>query len=203
MAKTVEILVYDGMNELDFACLYEVLTSVDVIPPGGKVPQKGFHVETVADRISPIETSHGVKLFPQKGLATSVGASILIVPGGPGARRPHIPQSVIDWLTKSIENVELIAACSSGVYVLGRAGLINNRRVATHYSLTDDLHRLYPRATIVPGQRLAADGRNMLTCAGGTAALDLGLAIVNRFYGKQAMQVAANRIEYADPTAPV
>jgi transcriptional regulator GlxA family with amidase domain len=196
LPKTVEILIYDGMNELDFAAIYDVLASVEIVAPGGRMPLRGFMVDAVADRLSPIETAHGLKITPHKGLAASLGTNVLIVPGGPGARKPHIEQGVADWLTRNIGHSELIAAASTGVFILGKAGLIHSRRVATHYTMADDLHRLYPRADIVTGVRVAADGRNLMTSAGGTAAVDLALAIVQRFYGTQAAQRAADRVEY-------
>jgi transcriptional regulator GlxA family with amidase domain len=196
LAKTVEILLYDGMNELDFGAVYDMLTSVEVVMPGGRLPQRGFVVDTVADRIAPVETAHGLKIIPHKGLAASLGTNILIVPGGPGARRPNIAAGVVEWLTRNIGHSELIAAVSTGVFILGKAGLIHNRRVATHYTMADDLHRLYPRAEIVPGVRVALDGRNLMTSAGGTAAVDLALAIIQRFYGTQVAQHSADRVEY-------
>jgi transcriptional regulator GlxA family with amidase domain len=207
LAKTVEILVYDGMNELDFGAVYDILSAVEVLMPGARTPERGFVVDTVADRITQIATAHGLKLMPDKGLAGSLGKSVLIVPGGPGARRPHVAPGIIDWLTRNMGQSEVICSISSGVFVLGKAGLINNRRVATHYTLFDDLHRFYPRANIITGQRVVIDGRNLMTSAGGTAAVDLALAIVQRFYGSQVAHHAANRVEYPyvppPPPAPV
>jgi transcriptional regulator GlxA family with amidase domain len=196
LPKTVEILIYDGVNELDFAAVFDILSSVEVMFPGGRIPQRGFVVDVVAERLTQVETCHGLKLNPQKGLAGLLGANILIVPGGPGARRPNIAPGIIDWLTRNVGHTELFCSVSTGIYILGKAGLINNRRVATHYSLVDDLHRYYPRAEIVTGQRVATDGKNLMSSAGGTAAVDLALAIIQRFYGPQLATHAANRVEY-------
>ncbi len=189
------------MNELEFSIVYEILTAVEFTPEGQRIPQRGFTVETVADRISPIETSHGIKIFPHKGTATSLRPNILIVTGGPGARRPHIPQGTLDWLAKGIETADVVCGVSSGIYIVGRAGLIHNRRVTTHFSLLDDLHRLYPRATVMSGQRVTTDGRNLMSCGGGTAAIDLALGLVHRFYGHAVAAGAAKRIEYTPPGA--
>jgi transcriptional regulator GlxA family with amidase domain len=205
LSKTVEILIYDGMNELDFGAVYDVLSSIEVIMPGSRRQQRGFVVDAVADRIAPVQTAHGLKITPHKGLAGSLGPNVLIVPGGPGARRPNITPGVLEWLTRNVPHCDLIASVSTGVYILGKAGLIHNRRVATHYTMADDLHRMYPRAQIVSGERIALDGRNLMTSAGGTAAVDLALAIVQRYYGAQVAQHAADRVEYPyipPPPAP-
>jgi len=196
MAKKVEILLYDGMNESEFGLIYEILATSEIVNQQARSRTRGFQVDTVADRITPIETSNGVKMYPQKGIAGSVGADILIVPGGPGARKPLVPQGILDWLTRAVGNAEMIAASSTGVYILGRAGLILNRKVTTHYTLLDDLQRLYPRAKVESKIRVVADGKNLLTSAGGTGAIDMTLEIIYRCYGPEVAVRAAHRIEF-------
>lgn len=196
MAKKVEVLLYDGMNESEFGLIYEILATAEVVVQQGRPRVRGFTVDTVADRIAAVDTSNGLKIYPHKGLAGSVGADILIVPGGPGARRPNVNQAIIDWLTRAVGHAELIAASSTGVYILGRAGMITNRRVTTHYTLLEDLKRLYPRTTIEQETRVVADGRNLITCAGGTGCIDMCLEIIYRFYGPEVAVRAAHRIEF-------
>jgi transcriptional regulator GlxA family with amidase domain len=196
MSKKVEILLYDGMNESEFGLIYEILSTAEIVVQQGRPRVRGFTVDTVADRIAAVETSNGIKIYPHKGLAGSVGADILIVPGGPGARRPLIAQTILDWLTRAVGQAEMIAASSTGVYILGRAGLITNRRVTTHYTLLEDLARLYPRTKIESQARVVSDGRNMITCAGGTGCIDMTLEIILRTYGPEVAVRSAHRIEF-------
>jgi transcriptional regulator GlxA family with amidase domain len=196
MSKKVEILLYDGMNESELGLIYEILSTSELVNAQTLARTRGFTVDTVADRITAIETSNKLKIYPHKALAGSVGADILIVPGGPGARKPLVAQGILDWLTRAVGNAELIAASSTGVYILGRAGLIHNRKVTTHYTLLDDLQRLYPRAKIESKIRVVADGKNLLTSAGGTGAIDMALEIIHRTYGPEVAIRAAHRIEF-------
>jgi transcriptional regulator GlxA family with amidase domain len=196
VSKKVEILLYDGVNEAEVGILYEILATAEIVDQAARTRQRGFIVDTVADRISAITTANDLKMLPHKGVAGSLGANVLIIPGGPGARKPNIPKGVVDWLTRAVGVANVIASSSTGVYILGRAGLINNRRVTTHYTLLDDLKRVYPRAEIESSGRVTADGKNLLTSAGGTGAIDLALEIVFRNYGPEVALRAAHRVEY-------
>ena len=96
------------------------------------------------------------------------------------------------WLRKQArDQVELIAV-ELGIYALARAGLVGSQRVTTHWSMMAGLAEAFPKL-IVAEQLYTVDGR-MMTCAGGTAGLDLMLHLLGRQYGEQLAAEVANQV---------
>ena len=103
--KTVDILLYDGVDELDFCGPYETLASCRRLVDGKWSEKPAFHVQTVADKRSTVSCSHGLCVLPDKSLAQAFEADIIIVPGGPGAIAPGttlpprtiLPMAALIW----------------------------------------------------------------------------------------------------------
>lgn len=70
---------------------------------------------------------------------------------------------------------------SGGPYLLAEAGLLDGRRCTVHWEYAEDFRTRYPRARLLP-DLYVRDGA-ILTCSGGTAALDLMLEQIGRDHG--------------------
>ena len=78
----------------------------------------------------------------------------------------------------------------SGAFLLARAGLLAGRRATTHWSVCDELARIFPDTTVDPDAIYVRDG-NVATSAGITAGMDLALALVEEDLGRElALEVA-------------
>jgi transcriptional regulator GlxA family with amidase domain len=74
--------------------------------------------------------------------------------------------------------------------VLGYAGLLDDRRVTTHWQDAQTLAAKFPKAKVEPDLIYVRDGR-LITSAGVTAGIDLALALVGQRHGaKTALKVA-------------
>ena len=77
----------------------------------------------------------------------------------------------------------IVAGLCTGVLVLGAAGLLRGRRATSHWLVRD---RVLPRLGATPvAERLVEDGPRLITAAGVSAGLDLGLALARRFMGAE------------------
>ncbi|MES0809543.1 GlxA family transcriptional regulator [Roseibium sp. SCPC15] len=74
-----------------------------------------------------------------------------------------------------------IAGICTGAYVLADLGLLDNRSCTIHWEYADLFKELFPNAELVDNL-IQADGR-YLTCAGGTAALDLMIGFIAEVHG--------------------
>ena len=79
------------------------------------------------------------------------------------------------------KRVSSIAGICTGAYVLADLGLLDYRRCTIHWEYADLFRELFPRAELVDNL-IQADGR-FLTCAGGTAALDLMIGFIADVHG--------------------
>jgi transcriptional regulator GlxA family with amidase domain len=82
-----------------------------------------------------------------------------------------------------------VGGISSGAFVLADAGLLTDRRCTVHWEYTDLFRSRYPGIEIT--QELFVVDRDVFTCSGGTAALDLMLHFVSEVSsGQLAVAVA-------------
>lgn len=197
--RQVDVLIYDGVDELDLVGPLDVLASCKVTLAGKWTDKQAFRVNTVAERLGPVHTAHGMRILPDKSLSQAMDSDIVLIPGGPAARKDHHPAGILEWITKCSHTAELICSISSGVFILGRAGLLGGRKVTTHHSVLEELRRQFPKALVVSGMRYVEDGQNLLTSAGITAGIDAALRIAERFEGTACARLAAQRIEWPTP----
>jgi transcriptional regulator GlxA family with amidase domain len=98
----------------------------------------------------------------------------------------------IDYLKTWGDERPLASVCS-GALLLGRAGYLKDKRAATHH-LTVDLLRPLCRE-VVTNRRVVDEGR-VVTAGGVSSSLDLGLYLVEKYWGADARVRIANQMEY-------
>jgi transcriptional regulator GlxA family with amidase domain len=188
-----QILIFDGFDELDAIAPYEVLQNAsqakaDVI------------VELVtADAVKEITAAHGLRLRPSSQLDLQRRPDVLIVPGGgwidrsaKGARA-EAERGVIPKMIKSLaESGSICTSVCTGAMLLAAAGILKGRPATTNHGAVKDLADSGAR---VIKARVVDDG-NVITAAGVTSGLDLGLWLVERFYGPKIAQELEVQMEY-------
>lgn len=121
----------------------------------------------------------------------SAAAGIAIVCGSWGAENYENP-NLFRWLRRQARNGRRIVGVELGVYALARAGLLEGRRVTTHWSMMAGFAEAFPNIDVCE-QLYTVDDR-IMTCAGGTSGLDLMLYLVAQQCGEQLATEAANQI---------
>ncbi|MDT7800947.1 MAG: hypothetical protein QOI78_4380, partial [Actinomycetota bacterium] len=172
----VAVLVLPGVPALEFGIaaqifatdpFYEMTVCTDGGP--GPVPGDGFTATATA------------------GLEALAGAGTVLVPGFEGVETPP-PSGVLDALRAAhARGARLVSICT-GAFALAAAGLLDGRPATTHWQYADLLRRRYPRVEVRPDRFYIDDG-DILTSAGVTAGVDLGLHLVRLDQGP----AAANR----------
>jgi len=194
--KTVDVLLYDGVNELDFCGPYEALASCRKVVDGKWSDKPAFHVQTVADRRATVQCSHGLCVLPDKSLAQAFEADIIIVPGGPGARRDTLPLHLMEFLHNAADTAEVIASVCTGAFILAKSGLADGHQMTTHSAQVETLAKMYPKVRVVKGARVVNGGDAIMSSAGMSAGIDLALAIITRYEGTETARLAAKRLEW-------
>ncbi len=188
----IEVLLYDGFDELDAIGPYEVLS-------GAGEHSGRFDVRLVtATPITAITASHGTQIQPHGVL--SEAPDMVIVPGGgwndraqAGARaeaeRGELPQAIA---ARHAAGATIASVCT-GAMLLASAGLLAGRPAVTHHVALDDLRAA--GANVIDDARVIDDG-DLLTAGGVTSGIDLALWIVERELGPRAAAAAARELEY-------
>lgn len=180
----IEILLFDGFDEIDALGPFEVLSGA-------------FEVELVTlNGPGPVTTSRGVQLTTRSGLGRPDG---VIVPGGgwldhapegswAQAQRGRLPTALADLAPR----LQWVASVCTGSLLLAAAGLLTDRYATTNRNAFAELR---PHVRDVLDERVVQDG-DRITAGGLTAGLDLGLWITERHHGTAAADQAASGMEY-------
>jgi transcriptional regulator GlxA family with amidase domain len=188
----VAILVFPGVEELDFVGFLEVLAVANRVRG-----ERYFETELVGTEAGPIECSGGLKVVTDGNLRDLRGHDLLFVPGG-GARRGVGVDAllgnrlVLDALKKAYDEGKMVWSVCTGALVLAKAGLLDGRAATTHHEFLDELKRSGAR---VRRARVVVDGR--ITTGGGiSSSIDVGLELVKETLGREAAKEVGERMEY-------
>jgi len=178
--KTVAILLFDGVELLDFAGPAEVF----IVAAEGKA----FRVVTVAASTKPLKTMGGVTVTPDFDYATAPKADVIVVPGG---NMRAVTQPGRDWIKKASKEAEVVMSVCFGAMLLAEAGLLDDIEATTHHWGIEQLKRAAPKCKVVEGKRFAESGK-VITTAGVTAGIDGALRVVEKLLGKEAARWTAD-----------
>jgi transcriptional regulator GlxA family with amidase domain len=188
-----QILIFDGFDELDAIAPYEVLQNV------AQAKLDAIVELVTADAAGEITAAHGLRLHPSRQLDLQQRPDVLIVPGGgwidrsPHGARAEAERGVIPKLIKSLHGSGTICvSVCTGTMLLAAAGILKGRPATTNHGAIKDLGDSGAR---VINARVVDDG-NVITAAGVTSGLDLGLWLAERFYGPKVAQHIEVQMEY-------
>ncbi|TKT69461.1 GlxA family transcriptional regulator [Aquamicrobium sp. LC103] len=100
----------------------------------------------------------------------------------------------------SAKGVRLLGICT-GSFNIARAGLAKDRTVCVHWNVRDAFEERFPDIGISV-DRLFIDEGDLITCAGSTAAIDLGLYLISRHCGRDRAQQAVRHMMLSGIRAP-
>ena len=110
-----------------------------------------------------------------------------------GASMEDASPETIDLVRHARSHCRRIAATCHGAFVLAEAGLLDGRRVTTHWIRAGELRARYPNVRVEEDRIFIADGP-VWTSAGMTAGIDLALALIEEDLGLEAARSIARRL---------
>ncbi len=186
--RRVLILMFDRVEVLDFAGPYEVF-SLATDGSGNRL----CSVETVGSTPE-ISCIGGLKVKVDYSIADAPAAGLLIVPGGPGARIPGDGyQEIVSFLSSSRLRIPLVASVCTGSFLLARAGLLDGLDATTHPDRAADFRRAFPTVNLVADK--IVDGGSLITSGGISSGIDLGLYILEKWFGPECRADVARRLD--------
>jgi transcriptional regulator GlxA family with amidase domain len=186
--RTLLVVLFDDVQSLDVTGPVEVFAGAETRCPGT------YRIVTASLEGAPVRTSSGLTLVPDRPLADAPAPHTLIVPGGQGSRRPDA--RLIDWLREHGPRADRLVSVCTGAILLARAGLLDGRRVTTHWAYCDTLARHHPETEVDPDPVYVRDG-HIATSAGVTSGIDLALALVEDDLGREhALAIARHLVVF-------
>ena len=117
----------------------------------------------------------------------------VLVSGGHGAETAAKDVMLLDWLKAAARQSRRVGSICTGAFVLAAAGLLDGRRVGTHWAYCDDLQSKYPAIAIERDAIFIQDDR-FWTSAGVSAGMDMALAMVEQDWGRDLALLVARRL---------
>jgi len=191
--RTIAILSMPGVQLLDVSGPLDVFAEANV-----QAGATAYRLLVVGSRKGAIRSSSGVRLMPDAVIGDDgIGpVHTLLVAGSPHAENAASDICVNAWLRRLAPKTRRFGSVCSGAFVLARAGLLDGRRVTTHWAVAQQLAQDFPSVTVDADAIHVRDGR-LRTAAGVTAGLDLALALVEEDLGREiAMKVAAQLVMF-------
>ncbi|MEO8499673.1 MAG: GlxA family transcriptional regulator [Vicinamibacteria bacterium] len=192
--RRVAYIGYDGVNALDLVGSSEVFASA-LLEEGADL-RPGYAVTLLGAGGRSFTTESGLVMRPHHSLDTAMEIDTLIVPGGQGLRAPKINARVVKWIKDHAPRIRRIASVCTGIYGLAPTGLLDGRRVTTHWRFVRDVAERFPDLKVEPNALYIKDG-SFYTSAGVTAGIDLALAMVEEDHGAEvALRAAREMVVY-------
>jgi len=183
----IAILIFDKLTALDAIGPYEVLRSVP-----------GWEVKFVGPEKGQVRTDSGaLGLNADFSIDEVSEADIVLVPGGDGNRPLLHDEAVLSWLRQIDAGSKWTTSVCTGSLVLGAAGLLEGKRVTSHWLLLDQLRKFGADPV---GGRFVEDGKT-ITAAGVSAGIDMALHLVGQEVAPEVAEAIQLGIEY-DPQPP-
>ncbi|CAN7615537.1 GlxA family transcriptional regulator [Trinickia sp. LjRoot230] len=193
--RSILILAFPDVQLLDVSGPLQVFASANELAAERGAPLP-YAPRVIAAQAGPVMTSSGLALVADSLRSATKGTDTLIVAGGRGVYHACCDAGLTRWVRKQAGVSRRIASVCSGAFVLAEAGLLNGRRVATHWSRCDELAARYPSLHVEPDPIFIRDDP-VWTSAGVTAGIDLALALVEADLGRAvALDVARELVVF-------
>lgn len=192
MSRTVVILALPGMQLLDVSGPLDVFAQANL-----EAQRQVYSLRIAACENGPISSSSGARLLPDFVAGEPLGKlDTFIVAGAPHAARMHFRPDLLAWIRSCAGQSRRFGSVCTGAFALAATGLLDGRRITTHWASVEDMAVQYPRVTVEEDALHVRDGK-LRTSAGVTAGLDLALTLVEEDLGRDvAMRVASQLVMF-------
>jgi transcriptional regulator GlxA family with amidase domain len=195
----VGIVVFHGVEELDFSAPYAVFSALRRLQIESGAPDlPETHVLTISRTAGIIHGANGLRWLPDFDLSMCPDLSVLVVPGSGEIGDPTVPEmeegGLWDFVHERAAQVRILAGVGTGTFVLAKAGVLAGKRATTRAKFRDDLTR-FSDVTVVDAP-LVEDG-GVWTAASGAWGVGMGLAMIARLYGLPVARRTASELDAA------
>ena len=194
--KTIGIVLFDGVEELDAVGPWEVLSAW-----AQNHPDDGYAVTCLSQSGGLVDCAKGLTIQAHHSYADAPPLDVLIYPGGRGTRPQLTDDAQLDWVRRQREDIPLLTSVCTGSLVYAAAGLLAGRPATTHWGSLERLAELDPTIDVRPDERFVDDG-DIITASGVSAGIDMALHLIDRLVGTERAREVRRYIQY-DPAPPV
>jgi transcriptional regulator GlxA family with amidase domain len=181
--KRIGVVVFPGFQILDMVAVsvFEIANM--------EAGEPAYEIEVISEHGGPVRSSSGVqvetKAFDDPAYDTVVVTGALLL-------EPSSPD-LLAFLNRALAASRRTTSICTGAFVLAEAGILDGRRVTTHWLLARELQHRFPQIKVDEDRIFIVDG-SVWTSAGMTACIDLCLALVEGDLGVELSRAVAKKL---------
>lgn len=184
----IGILVFDGVEELDFIAPFEVLNYANKLQPNS------VQVSLISEHMQQLKAFNGLRFMPDTTFGQTNDLDILIIPGGKGRLVEMYNKMIHAFIARIQPNLQYLTSVCTGSLILAEGGFLNNCVATTHHLALQELSN-YQQVTVVTNQKVVVHN-NIVTAAGVSSGLELGFYLLQACFGESLAEQVAKGIEY-------
>ncbi len=186
--RRVVIVTFEDVQVLDVTGPHEVFAGASrLVEPA----RPGYDGRVVSLDGGPVRSESGLALVTESiGRLPPGPIDTVLVPGGFGIRVASADDATVAAVRQLAARSRRVVSVCSGAFVLAAAGLLDGKRVTTHWARGAQLARRFPTVEVDTNPIWTRDG-DVWTSAGVTAGIDLALALVEDDHGPDVAVTAA------------
>ncbi|MCG8490300.1 MAG: GlxA family transcriptional regulator [Sneathiellales bacterium] len=192
-SRRVVLFTYPGVKLLDVTGPFQVFSDARLVPNSSPL----YRPQLASVKGGPVKTDTAITL-ETKSLEEALQGSLdlFLVAGGEGVDNAARNEEMIRAVSRLAAKARRMASVCSGALLLAETGLLEGRRVTTHWGRCDQFRKKHPDIKLEGAPIYIKDGP-VWTSAGVTAGIDMALAIVKEDYGaKTALALARQLVVY-------
>jgi transcriptional regulator GlxA family with amidase domain len=179
--------------------LYPRFTALDIVGPFQTlVDVPGLDVFFVAEKTGPVSDHTGrLSLVATKSFADVDQLDVVVVPGGMADSGLIASDPVVEFVKRIHPTTTWTTSVCTGSIFLATAGVLDGLEATTHWASYERLRAL----GAIPVETRVVHRGKVITAAGVSSGIDMGLVLVAAMFGDEMAQVIQLAIEY-DPQPP-
>jgi len=169
-----------------------VMSAIEPLRLANRVAERElYRWQVLTAKGETVLASNGVTVQTDGDLAAIRPQSSIVVCGGVNIQN-RLDKTLIGWLRKMARQGGEIGSLCTGCHVLAEAGLLDGYACTIHWENIPSLTEKFPDLEI--NESLYEFDRNRFTCAGGTASIDMMLAIITEQHGARLASEVADLV---------
>jgi len=143
----------------------------------------------------PVAGSNGISVNVDRAITDVETHPMVFVCGGIHIRKQE-DEKVLSWLRRLDRRGARLGALCTGTHTLARAGLLDNHRCTIHWENLPAFVEEFPHIDV--GNDLYEIDGSRMTCAGGTASLDMMLHFIAEQFGRDLEMAVSEELIYGN-----
>ncbi|WP_282606644.1 DJ-1/PfpI family protein [Pelagibius sp. Alg239-R121] len=185
----IGILLFDRVEELDFAGPYEILAAAEDRRP------EEIQVRTYAFDQLGVTCNKRLQVSAHALCQDAPQLDVLLVPGGNGSRAVADNPDMVQWVKDQAAGAQWVTSVCTGARILEAAGLVDGKRITTFHDAIPELRATGRAAEVLDNVRFVQDG-SLVTSAGVSAGIDMTLWLLGQLTSPAFAREVQAYVEY-------